>query len=176
MSGMPDSVETPRGPSAPSKGDPGAVVFVTGGPFPQSIRIEKEIRTFQRLGFSIEVVALREGDQPTSDYCEGVRVTRVDRRGGIMGKVARAIEKLIFVDLAFLTVIRGVARRHSGCVILFVRGLRLVRTAHYARLFTGEILLFYDIHDIHHLAVPSYQLGRSIWGATLQRSEAHAPT
>jgi len=139
------------------------VIFVTNDEFPESIRIEKEIRTFQKLGAKIKVVAIQNDGQPKIENINGISIFRVKVIKGWLGKLIGAIYKLLFVDISFLPILLKVLKDHSGVTILFVRGIRLVRTAQLSRLFLKNVLLFYDIHDVYHLAMPSYRLRRSGW-------------
>ncbi len=135
------------------------ICIVTNEPFPQSIRLEKEIRTFQELGYEIHVVCFAEEGQPIEDIVSGTAVHRIRRLSGIVLKLSRLIYKLLFIDVQVLWKLRMVIKQY-GIHVLFVRDITFVLTACLSGKFHGSKVI-YDVNDRYPLAMNARGLKRS---------------
>ncbi len=135
------------------------ICIVTNEPFPQSIRLEKEIRTFQELGYSIHVVCFAEEGQPIEDVVSGIAVHRIRRLGGIVSKLSSLIYKIVFINIQVLWKLRMVTKQY-GIHVLFVRNISFVLTACLSGKFHGSKVI-YDVNDRYPLAMNAWGLKRS---------------
>lgn len=143
------------------------ICIVTNEPFPQSIRLEKEIRTFQDLKYEIHVVCFTEDGQPKEDVILRAAVHRIRAFRGFIGRMFRLIFKILFIDVQLFWKLRLVVKRYN-IHVLFVRDLSFVLTACLIGKFLGNKVI-YDVNDRYPLAVNSWGLKRS-WNERLLNS------
>ncbi|MFQ5787331.1 MAG: glycosyltransferase family 4 protein [Thermodesulfobacteriota bacterium] len=135
------------------------ICIVTNEPFPQSIRLEKEIRTFQELGYEIHVVCFAEEGQPIEDVVSGTAVHRIRRLSGHVSKLSSLIYKIVFINIQVLRKLWLVIKQYDVHV-LFVRDISFVLTACLLGKLHGSKVI-YDVNDRYPLAMNAWGHRRS---------------
>jgi glycosyltransferase involved in cell wall biosynthesis len=110
-------------------------------------RVEREAQAVRRHGYEVDVICLRERDEPAVDVAEGVNVYRLPvRRVKGRGAAAQMVEYLAFFVLAFFKLTQLHARRRYGVVQLHNLPDFLVFAALWPKLTGARVIL--DIHDV----------------------------
>ena len=135
------------GPSAPP-GKPLAVArvcVIRQGYYPLDVRVRREVRALTMAGHEVEVICLKERDDPGRKQAEGVRVHRIPiaaRRGG---QLRYLLEYAVFFLAAMMLVTALHFRRRFDLVQVHSMPDFLVFAAIVPRLLGARVLL--DLHE-----------------------------
>src|ERR1700737_695956 len=135
------------GPSAPP-GKPLAVArvcVIRQGYYPLDVRVRREVRALTMAAHEVEVICLKERDDPGRKQAEGVRVHRIPiaaRRGG---QLRYLLEYAVFFLAAMMLVTALHFRRRFDLVQVHSMPDFLVFAAIVPRLLGARVLL--DLHE-----------------------------